>query len=156
MLPGEILPEYQRNPDGSLKEELFAYVVTTPALVRLVETPVGLRIDNDADFIWERASYFAPDTLVAKTEDDEIVPLVTIRIIDPLSQRALMSSEVPLTSIFGMGEYPFYLPEPKRIPASATLQMFLTGFQAVGVGTYPALRLEFTGIKRFLATQNVE
>lgn len=103
-------------------------------------------IQADSDFILQKMAYFADVAAAGQTESSRVVPLMTLQMIDTGSGRQFMESAAPIPSLFGTGELPFVLPQPRLFFARSTIQLQVTNFDASD--TYN-LKLSFIGYKAF-------
>jgi len=105
-----------------------------------------INIEADSDFILQKLSYEADLAGVAQTHGARIVPNVTVQLIDTGSGRQLMQNPVPIPSIFGSGELPFILPNPRLFMRNSTIQVAFASFE---VAATPSIRLAFIGYKMY-------
>lgn len=108
-----------------------------------------INIEADANFRWEKSTYMAANAaaLTNLTVNTRIWPLVTILITDTGSGRQLMDSAIPIPSMFGSGEIPFILQQPKIFSARSTITLTLTNFDTA---LAMQIRLAFIGTKLFV------
>lgn len=111
-----------------------------------VNTPVNVNIQADADFLVLNQTYDANSLNAARTSGTVVVPNATVLITDTGSGYQMMDQAVPIGTIFGTGEFPYILPEPKLLPAKATLQLLFSNYDAAAGYN---LRLAFNGVKLF-------
>lgn len=109
---------------------------------------LGFQIDAENDFLWQKACYVATIADAAQTFTTRVLPLVTVSIQASPSGRTLSNIAVPVTSLFGTGEIPFILPQPRTFPARG--QVTVTAQAFVAAGTTYLLRLSFIGTKLYL------
>lgn len=109
---------------------------------------LSFQIDAENDFIWQKACYVATIADAAVTFTTRVIPLATVLIQTSPSQRPLMNIAVPVTSLFGTGEVPFILPQPRIFPARGLVTVTAQAF--VAAGTTYRLRLSFIGTKLYL------
>ncbi len=108
----------------------------------------NISIQADSNFVIQKLCYQAdmgPGTN-ALTNASRIIPLVTLLITDSGSGRQLMSAPVSLVNLFGTGEIPFILPQPKMFVARSTVTVTLANFSASN-GYH--INLAFIGTKIF-------
>lgn len=108
----------------------------------------NINIDASAPFVILSQTYLADIALAAQTSGTFVYPLVTALLVDTGSNEQLMDIAVPVTSIFGNGQFPFVLPEPKIMAANSTLQITCNNFSAATVYN---LRLSFHGYRLYSA-----
>lgn len=109
---------------------------------------LSFQIDAENDFLWQKACYVATIADAAVTFTTRVIPLVTVNIQTSPSQRPLMSLPQPVSSLFGIGEVPFILPQPRTFPARGLVTVTAQAF--VAAGTTYRLRLSFIGTKLYL------
>lgn len=101
-------------------------------------------VQADSNFLWQYGVFEADLAGAAMLDGTRVLPLISCVIQDAGSGRNLMSSAVPVTSIFGSGEMPFVLPTPRFFRAQTQVNVTLLNFSAA---TNYALRLSFIGTK---------
>lgn len=106
----------------------------------------SVNIQADSDFVIQKLSYFADVAGAAQTENSRVIPLITVLVTDSGSGRNLMESQVAVPSLFGTGQLPFILPQPKLFLARTTITLAVTNFSAAT--TYD-LKLSLIGYKVF-------
>ena len=127
--------------------DIFAYEIDFAGLAAAGGTATGnFTVQADSNFLWERACFFADIAAAAQTDSSRVVPLVSCSIQDGGSGRKLMAAEVPISSIFGIGNEPFDLPTPRFFRAQTQVIVTVTNFSAATVYN---LRLSFIGTKFF-------
>lgn len=124
----------------------YTHQATFSGLAASGNASTEIKVESDSDFFWYKATYFADISAAAQTESGRVIPLCTVLITDGGSDRQLMRSAVPVTSVFGTGEIPFILPSVHRFKASATISIAVTNFSAA---TTYNLRLMLIGYKKF-------
>lgn len=115
----------------------------------LAAAAVGLanvQIDAGAPFLIVTQTYDANSANAARTMATAVVPNVTVLITDTGSNRQLMDVAVTVSAIFGTGQFPYVLPEPKLMQANSQLQVQATNYDAAAGYN---LRLYFNGYKLF-------
>jgi hypothetical protein len=125
--------------------DFYSYIVEASSLAASGVATVQLNIQADADFIWQKASYFATIADAAQTDSSRVIPIATVQITDTASGRELQSQAVGISAIFGTGELPYILPTPRLFPARSTqkfqfsnldsanayrIQLVLSGYKA--------------------------
>jgi hypothetical protein len=126
--------------------DFFVYELDIASIAAAASTTQTFTIQADSDFFWTKATYFADLAAAAQTDSGRIIPLCTVLIQDTGSGRNLMSSAVPVPSLFGTGELPMILPRQRLFLARAQVQVTVTNYSAAS--TY-GLRLSFIGEKAF-------
>jgi hypothetical protein len=129
-------------------KDFFTYELDISALAAGGSTTQTFTIQADSDFLWTKAAYFADIAAAAQTSSTLIVPLATVLIQDTGSGRNLMSSAVPIPSLFGSGGLPMILPRQRLFVARSQVQVTVTNYDAAV--TYN-IRLSFIGEKGFRA-----
>jgi len=103
-----------------------------------------INIEADSDFILQKLSYEADIAGAAFTDSSRPIPNVNVQLIDSGSGRQLMQNPLPIPSIFGTGELPFILSNPRFFAKNSTIQVAYTNFDAA-IGY--SIRLSFIGYK---------
>lgn len=94
--------------------------------------PSQINIDAGTDFYWFASSYQASVAGSAYDPTDKIpvIPLVNVVITDTGSQRNLMNTPIPITTIAGSGQLPYRLLLPRLFKANSIVQFSWTSFEA--------------------------
>jgi len=111
-------------------------------------TGIGsINIQADSDFVVQKLTYFAyaDPTGTLQTPTTRIIPTATVQITDSGSGRNLMEAPVPISNVFGTGELPFILPQPKLFLARTTITVSVTNLDDANV----YIRLSLIGYKVF-------
>ena len=128
-----------------INEEFQVYSTGRPtagiAAVTGVQTS-NIQIRADSDFVIEKTTFNADIAAAAQTESTRVLPNVSVQLVVTSSGRQLFNVTVPLTGLFGYSGLPFIWPKPYIVPASSTLQIQLTSFEAAVV---PFITLSFIG-----------
>lgn len=107
---------------------------------------VNVQIDAGAPFLIVSQSFFANTANGAITVSTMPAPNVVVLITDTGSTRTLMDTAIPIPAIFGTGQFPYVLPEPKLMQANSQLSVQATNRDAAaGYNFY----LCFNGFKLF-------
>lgn len=107
---------------------------------------VNVQIDAGAPFLIVSQSYYANTANAAQTVSTAVQPNIIVLMTDTGSNRQLMDQAVPVSTIFGSGEFPYVLPEPKLMQANSQLSVQATNRDAaVGYNLY----LAFNGYKLY-------
>lgn len=130
--------------DLSRKRDFFVYTAQTIALPVAGNATATIQIQADADFILQKLSYQADLAGVAQTDAGRIIPNASVQITDTGSNRQLFFTPVPISSIFGTGQLPFILPNPRLFIKTSVIQIDFTSFEAA---VTPTIRLAFIGYK---------
>ena len=103
-----------------------------------------INIEADSDFIMQKLSFQADIAAAAFTDSTRPIPNVSVQLVDTGSGRQLMQNPIPIPSMFGWGELPFVLDNPRKFLRNSTIQVAFTNFDAAA--TYN-VRLAFIGYK---------
>lgn len=136
----------KRDADGYFARDFYIYETDTLSIAPGANVSLSFGIQADADFLWQKATYFADIALANQTDDSRVIPLCTVGISETGSGRNLMNSAVPIASLFGTGQIPFILPRARRFVANSQVTVNVTNFSAA---TTYAIRLSFIGEKGF-------
>lgn len=129
-------------------KDFYIYTSDFTSIASGASSTNTINIQADSNFRWEKATYIAADAtaLTELTISTRIWPLATIMITDTGSGRQLMDSAVPIPNLFGTGEIPFILQQPKIFSARSTITLTITNFDTA---LALQLRLAFIGTKQF-------
>ena len=127
-------------------KDFYVYEEDFLALAQGTTAVGSINIQADSDFVVQKLTYFADLAAAKQTDSSRVVPLVTIQITDSGSGRNLMEAPTPITNVFGTGELPFILPQPKLFLARSTISISVTNFDAAEDYN---LRLSLIGYKVF-------
>ena len=103
-------------------------------------------VDTSSPFMLVSQSFKSDLAGAAQTSGALIVPNQTVLIQDQSSNRNWSNVGVPLSSYFGTGQLPYFLPQPRFIPANTNVQVTLTSFEAANT---PNTRLSFHGYRLY-------
>jgi len=137
----ENLRDYE-NP--TRRRDFFVYEAQTLVLAAAGNAVDTVQIQADADFILQKLTYECDIAGATQTISTRTVPNVTVQITDTGSNRQLFQQPVPIPSIFGTGELPFILPNPRLFMKTSVIQVDFTSFEAA---VTPSIRLAFIGYK---------
>lgn len=112
----------------------------------VVNVPFSINIQADADFLILNQTYDANTANAARNAGTIVIPNIDVLLIDTGSGYQLMDQAVPVNTIFGTGEFPYVLPQPKLMPAKSTLQVLVSNFDAAAGYN---LQLVFSGVKLY-------
>lgn len=101
-------------------------------------------IPADAPFMIVSGTYHADIAGAAITAATRPYPNITVMLTDTGGQQQLADKQVPVTSLYGDGQFPFVWPEPKIMPANGTLLVQVTSQEAANATN---LRLVHHGYK---------
>lgn len=105
-----------------------------------------LQIQADAPFLIQAQTYAANVAAAGQTASTATYPIASVLLTDTGSGMQLSNQAVPVTSLFGNGQFPFVLPEPYLLQAKANLQVAVTNSDAAQAYN---LTLNFHGVKLF-------
>ncbi len=125
----------------------YSYNAVFAAIAPAGTATVNIAIDAAAPFLIVNQTYEANVTAgAAQTSGTFCYPNMTILLTDTSSNRQMMDVGVPVVNLFGNGQFPYVLPEPKLMAANSVLQVTATSFEAANS---PVLRLTFNGYKLY-------
>jgi len=124
----------------------FAVSGAASALAAGATLTVNINIQADADFLILNQTYDVNSNNSAKTASNVNIPNIGILMTDTGSGYQMMDAAVPVAEIFGNGQFPYVLPNPKLLPAKATLQIIANNFEQAQAYN---LRLAFNGVKLY-------
>lgn len=127
-------------------KDYFIYEVDFASIAANASSTGQINVEADSDFVWQKACYFADVAGAQQQQSTREIPLCSVLITDSGSGRQLMNSAVPLTAMFGTGDLPFILPQPKIFVARSTISVQVANFSAA---TTYRIRLSFIGTKQF-------
>lgn len=126
----------------------FSYSTSFAAATFTAGTTItnNIPIQSDAPFLVLNQTYSADVAAAGQTVSNATNPLVTVLLTNTGSGMQLMNQAVPVTQIFGNGQFPYVLPEPLLLDARANLAV-----QALNRDAAQAynLFLSFNGVKLF-------
>lgn len=108
----------------------------------------GFLVDTSAPFMLVSSQYQADVAGAAVTVSTRPAPNVVCAIQDQSSNRNWQNGPVPIPSIFGNGQLPYFWPEPRLLPANTNVIITLTNYDAASV---PNIRLTFSGYRLYSA-----
>lgn len=139
----QLLREFERK---DRRRDFFVYEAGVTAIAAGGTVTDTIQIQSDADFIWQKATYFADNAAAQQTDSSRVIPNCLIQITDAGSNRQLFFNPVPIPNVFGTGVLPFILPNPRLFLKSSTIQIDFTSFDAAAT---PDIRLSFIGYKLY-------
>lgn len=101
-------------------------------------------VDTSSPFMLVSSTFASDLAGVAHTSGALIVPNQTVFITDQSSNRAWMNVAVPVPSLFGTAQLPYFWPQPRLIPGNTNVQVTLANYEAA---TTPNTRLSFHGYR---------
>lgn len=136
-----------QKPKVKYLRDTYSYSAVFPSLAPGADGTYAINIKADADFAWQKGQYMVDNAAASQTNASRIIPLVTILLVDGGSGRQLMDQALPLSSLFGIGELPFILPQPKVFARSSTLLVEVHNYDAAT--TYTNLYVTLHGTLLF-------
>lgn len=130
----------------AFQPDLFSYPVNFAALTAGTTQSGTITIQSDAPFLWQQGMYQADIAAAAFLQSTQPVPNILITIQDGGSGRNLMSGPVPVPCLFGNGQLPFTLPNPRLFSPNATLAITVQNYDAAAAYN---LRLVLLGLKLY-------
>lgn len=127
-------------------KDFFIYEEDFNAVASGTSQTGSINIQADSDFVVQKLTYFSDVSGGAQTDSSRIIPLLSVQITDTGSGRNLMESAVPISNIFGTGQIPFILPQPKLFLARSSITISVDNFSN---STTYNLRLSLIGYKVF-------
>ena len=146
------LEEVESNQFLQRRRDLYVYEAQAISLAASGTTTDTIQIEADSSFILQKLAYHStPQTFVAQSgtaiavvESTRLIPPVSVVITDTGSGRQLMPSPIPIPSLFGTGQLPFILPNPRLFRRNSTISVQFTNLDNVAIWT---VRLAFIGYK---------
>ena len=126
------------------RRDIYTYSAEVAAIAVGGNANDTIAIEADSDFILQKLTYHADIAGAAQTAATRVVPNVSVLIKDTGSGRQLMDTSIPIPSLFGTGELPFILPNPRLFMRNSTIQVAFTSFEAA---ITPDVFLSFIGYK---------
>ena len=127
-------------------KDFFIYGIDFPSIVAGATATDNIQIQADADFETQKLTYFADIAGAAQTLTTQVVPLITVLIVDAGSGRQIMNVATAIPAFFGDGRIPFILPTPRIFAARSNVTFTLVNFSAA---TTYRIRLSLIGTKLF-------
>ncbi len=134
------------NPESvdNVRRDFYTYEAEALALAFGGSANDVINIEADSDFIMQKLSFQADIAGAAFTDSTRVIPNISVQLVDTGSGRQLMQNPIPIPSMFGWGELPFVLDNPRKFLRNSTIQVAFTNFDAAV--TYN-IRLAFIGYK---------
>ena len=131
---------------GTRRRDFYVYESQAIGLAPAASANDTIQIEADSIFILQKLAYHADIAAAAFTDSTRPVPNVTVQLTDTGSGRQLFNEPIPIPSIFGTGQLPGILPNPRLFERNSTIQVAYTNFDAAA--TYN-IRLAFVGYKLY-------
>lgn len=111
-----------------------------------VAAPVNVQISADAPFLWVSSTYDANTANAARASGTFVVPNVRVLLTETGTSRQFMDVPISVPAIFGTGQFPYILPEPRLLQANSQIQVQATNNDAAAGYN---LSLYFNGYKLY-------
>lgn len=131
-----------------ISKEFNVYQASFATLAAGASASTSITVQSEADFLLQKLTYSADISAAAQTDSSRVIPLITVLITDSGTKRQLMNAAVPIPSMFGTGEIPFLLPQPKLFKARSSILIQVTNYAAA---TTYNLYLSFIGTDIYYA-----
>ncbi len=137
----------QMKNESGVERQPYNFTVTFTAIAAgATPAPQSFLVDSSSPFMLVSQTFEADLAGVAQLSGTQIYPNVGIQIQDQSSNRNWQNAAVPVTSWFGIGREPYFLPQPRLIPANTTVLITATSFEAAAT---PTVRLTFQGYRYY-------
>ncbi len=144
------MPVHQGPPWMAPKymaRSFFTYEADSAAAINAAASAIlTFNIAGDSDFFWTKFAAFALVGGASTSYSLQLLPAVTMLLVNTTTGRQYSSSATPLPNMAGTGQFPFILPIVTLWQAKSTIQINLLN---VGNANYSNLYLSFMGIKAF-------
>lgn len=140
----QITPQQLAQAFGTC--DLYTYEADFGTVNSGAQATFNLTIQADSNFLWQKSAYYADIANAAFTVNTQPVPNMTVLMTDTSSGRQLMSSPMPVTSLFGLGRELLELPTPRFFRANTQITLLVNNFDAA---VNYDLRLSLIGTKFF-------
>lgn len=141
--------EYEKTIGGRINRDFFVYTARADAIAVGGNETDTVQIQADADFILQKLTYHTDLAGALAIDSDRVIPNVSVQLTDTGSNRQLFFNPVPIPSIFGTGQLPFILPNPRLFRKTSVIQVDFTSFEAAAT---PNIQLAFIGYKYYRLT----
>jgi len=136
-----------QEPGGQgVIKDFYVYQEDFAAVLAGQSQTGSINVQADSDFVLQKMTFVADLAGNPQTDSGRIIPLMSVQITDTGSGRNLMEAACPIPSIFGTGQIPFILPQPKLFLARSSITITVSNFSAA---TDYNARLSFIGHKVF-------
>jgi hypothetical protein len=116
--------------DPEIHRDFYVYRSNIASIAAGANASDTINIEADSDFILQKMSYHVDIAAAAYTSSARPIPNVSIQLTDTGSGRQVFSGAIPIPAVFGTGELPFLLPNPRRFSANSTLALSYANFDA--------------------------
>jgi len=131
-----------------INKDFYVYQSSVASIANGANATDTINIQADSDFILQKLTFVADVAAAAQTDSSRVLPLITVQLTDTGSGRQIFSDPVPIPAIFGRGELPFILPNPRLFRANTTIAISYSNYDAAL--TYQIF-LQFVGMKIYRA-----
>ena len=114
------------------------------------QTVGNFLVDTSSPFMLISTTYKADVAAAAQNSGNTIVPNATVMIQDQSSNRNWMNIAVPVPSLFGTAQLPYFWPKPRLIPGNTNVNVTLASFEAAVTNN---VRLSFHGYRLYSTAQ---
>ena len=114
------------------------------------QTPGNFLVDSSSPFMLVSGTYEADVAGAAKNAGNDIIPNATVFITDQAGNRNWMNTAVPVPSLFGRGNSPYYWPQPRLVPANSNISVVVANYDAAVTNN---IRLSFHGWRYYAVGQ---
>ena len=129
---------------SSFRRDFYVYEAAVNAIATGASANDSIQIEADSDFILQKLVQWTDNAGVQQTAATRVIPNVTVQITDTGSGRQILNQPTPIGAIFGDGNLPFILPNPRLFMRNSTIQVAFTSFE---VAATPDIFLGFVGYK---------
>jgi len=138
----------QALAESKVSREPYTFPVNFVNVVAAATAPVGsFFVDASSPFMLVEQNYVAtPYPVTVMTEATRLIPNMQVQITEQASNRNWQSAAVPVSSIFGTGENPWFLPQPRLIPANTVVSITVNNFDTAQAYN---LYLSFIGFRLY-------
>ncbi len=105
-------------------------------------------VDTSSPFMLVSQTYKADIAGAAQLSGTQVIPNATVFIQDQAGNRNWMNVAVPVASLFGTAQLPYFLPQPRLIPGNSTVNITLANYEAANTNN---VRLSFHGYRLYAA-----
>lgn len=137
----------QALAESRVSREPYTFPVNFANLAAAGTANGSFFVDAAAPFMLVEMNYFAtPYAVTVMTNATRLIPAINIQITEQSSNRNWQSAAVAVPTIFGSGENPWFLPQPRLIPANTTVSMTVANFDSAQAYN---LYLSFIGFRLY-------
>jgi hypothetical protein len=147
-MQGGVYPRFRSwvgADDRMYSEDYFGYSFNLSTIAAGATIRIPLTVDSEADFEWIMATMNMPPRN-ATTGNNNLVPLINVTVEDGGSRLKLFSGAFPAASLFGNGQTPYILTQPRVFERLQQIILFITNTDTVA---YNNMYFLFEGRKVF-------